>query len=182
MSDAPRSVRPVLDDALTPSCGGPYLPTRADDTQGKDTHVGAANLSRQPTSGARLQSGSRRGFSVVELLVVIGVVGITVFLAVPYSSFDRESTKQERDRQVAQSIVRVYQSGFAAGVTWNGSTRNAKVDAVISGQAPTEGAFSGKYFKGPAGIEKNKAEASKYIGCDSNGDLYYDKTGSQPSN
>jgi hypothetical protein len=109
-------------------------------------------------------------------------VGIAVFFAIPYSSLDHEAARQERDRQVAQSIVRVYQSGFAAGVAWYGSTRNAKVDAVISGQAPTEGAFSGKCFKVLAGIEKNRAQAFKYIGLDSNGDLYYDKTGSQPSN
>jgi prepilin-type N-terminal cleavage/methylation domain-containing protein len=144
-------------------------------------------LSRHTGSGSPLYIGdrsrpvSRRGFSVVELLVVLLVIGITIFFAVPHSRVDGASAREQRERRVAQSIVTVYQSGFAAGVAWNGSTRNAKVDAVISGQAPSEGAFSGKFFKVPATAEKDMAGAFKYIGCDSNGDLFYDKSGEQPS-
>jgi type IV pilus assembly protein PilA len=121
------------------------------------------------------------GFSVVEVLVIIIVVGVISFVALPHAGFSGASAREAQDRRVAQSIVSVYQAGFAAGVTWNGSTRNAKVDAVLSGQAPAEGAFSGKFFKVPGGMEKNKAGASKYIGCDANGDLFYDNSGGQPS-
>jgi hypothetical protein len=118
---------------------------------------------------------------VVEVLVIIIVVGVITFIAVPYAGLNGKSDKETRDRYAAQSIVSVYQTGFAAGITWNGSTRNAKVDAVLSGQAPTEGAFSGKFFKVPGGIEKDKAGSLKYIRCDSNGDLFYDTAGGQPS-
>jgi type IV pilus assembly protein PilA len=130
----------------------------------------------------RSQTASRRAFSIVELLVVLLVIGITVFFAIPQTGSDYKSATEQRDRHAAKSIVTVYQAGFAAGVTWSGETRNAKVDAVISGQAPTGGAFSGKFFKAPAAIEKEMSGAFKYIGYDSNGDLYYDKTGGQPSN
>jgi type II secretory pathway pseudopilin PulG len=121
------------------------------------------------------------GFSVVEVLVIIIVVGVITFVALPYAGFNGKPAREAQERRVAQSIVSVYQSGFAAGVAWKGSTRNAKIDAVTSGQAPAEGAFSGKFFKVPGGMQRDMAGASKYIGCDANGDLYYDKSGGQPS-
>ena len=141
--------------------------------------------SNDDRTNSRLLAGFRfaipQGVSVGELIIVIAIVGLITFLAIPHLSFDSESEREARDRRNAQSIVTVYQSGFAAGVSWNGTTRNAKIDAVIAGQSPAEGAFSGKSFKAPAAVEKDRAGAFKYIGIDSNGDLYYDKSGVQPS-
>ena len=139
-------------------------------------------LEVDPTKGrAAIPSRATKGFSVLEVLVIVLVVAITTFVAVPNLGLNGDANKEARERQAAQSIVSVYQSGFAAGVAWNASTRSAKIDAVISGQAATDGAFSGKFFAAPGGVEKVKAGAFKYIGCDANGDLYYDSTGNQPS-
>jgi type IV pilus assembly protein PilA len=126
-----------------------------------------------------LKNSISKGFSLVEMLVVIAVIGVIAAIAIPNIGSINQSAKDARNQRNAQSVVSMYQSCAAAGVVWDGSTRNAKVDAVITGQAPTDGAFAGKSFKVPN--LSNKDETYKYIGIDPNGDLFYDKAGGQPS-
>jgi prepilin-type N-terminal cleavage/methylation domain-containing protein len=120
-------------------------------------------------------------FSLVEMLVVIAVIGVIAAIAIPNIGSINQSAKDAANQRNAQSIVSMYQSGLGAGVVWTGSSRNAKVDSVIAGQAPTEGAFSGKSFKVPNLTGTDKTGCYKYIGYDANGDLFYDKAGAQSS-
>ena len=126
-----------------------------------------------------IKNSLAKGFSLVEMLVVIAVIGVIAAIAIPNIGSINQSAKDARNQRNAQSLVSMYQSGAAAGVTWTGGTRNAKIDSVITGQAPTDGAFSGKSFKVPNLTGTDKTDCYKYIGYDANGDLFYDKSGGQ---
>ena len=126
-----------------------------------------------------LKNTLTKGFSLVEMLVVIAVIGVIAAIAIPNIGSINQSAKDARNQRNAQSLVSMYQSGAAAGVTWTGATRNAKVDSVITGQSSSDGAFSGKIFKVPNLSGTDKTDTYKYIGIDANGDLFYDKGGSQ---
>lgn len=122
-----------------------------------------------------------RGFSLVEMLTVISVIGIIASIAIPNIGSISNSAKTATRQRNGQSIVSMFAAGQAAGVTWAGATRNALVGSVISGQAPTDGAFSGKTFRVPNITGTELTATYPYIGIDGDGNLFYDRAGSQPS-
>src|SRR5258706_511013 len=83
-----------------------------------------------------LKSQIQKGFSLVEMLVVISVIGVIAAIAIPSIGSINSAAKDARNQRNAQSLVSMYQSGLSAGVTWVGATRNLKIDSVVSGQAP----------------------------------------------
>ncbi len=121
-----------------------------------------------------------RGFSLVEMLVVIAVIGVIAAIAIPNIGSVGNSAKVATAQRNAQSIVSLYQYGAAAGIAWNGADRNAKVQSVVAGAKPLDGAFADKVFKLPGISTEDQQAAYKYIGFDGT-DLYYDKAGGQPS-
>lgn len=123
----------------------------------------------------------RGGFSLVELLVVIAVIGVIAAIAIPQLSNIGSSAKTAVNQRNAQSIVSTYLNGAAAGATWSGTSRNTKIQAVIAGTSPTDGVFQGKTFQLPNVSAADQQAAYPYIGYDTNGDLFYDKTGGQPT-
>jgi prepilin-type N-terminal cleavage/methylation domain-containing protein len=131
------------------------------------------NLSRTP---------SHAGFSLIELLVVIAVIGIIAAIAIPNIGNINSSAQTVTNQRNAQSIVSLYEAGSAAGVAWTGGNRNQKVAAVVAGDTPQNGIFAGKSFRVPNLSPQDQAGAYRYIGYDSNGDLFYDKAGGQPAN
>ena len=126
-----------------------------------------------------LKKNISQGFSLVEMLVVIAVIGVIAAIAIPSIGSINQAAKDARNQRNAQSLVSMYQSGLSAGVTWTGANRNAKIDSVVAGQAPTDGAFSGKTFKVPNLTGTDLSDAYIYIGYDSDGNLFYDKAGGQ---
>jgi type IV pilus assembly protein PilA len=121
-----------------------------------------------------------KGFSLVEMLVVIAVIGVIAAIAIPNLSNINGAAKVSKDQRNAQSIVSMFQSGSSAGVAWVTASRNAAVADVITGRAPTDGAFNGKTFVVPnVGATDLTNAAYQYIGLDVNGNLFYDKSGAQ---
>lgn len=124
-------------------------------------------------------SRSSSGFSLVEMLTVVAVIGIISSIAIPNIGNINTAAKAAAAQRNAQSVVSMFSAGQAAGVTWTGATRNALVTSVIGGQAPTDGAFTGKSFS-VSGISGDDLTAAyKYIGMDADSNLYYDRSGAQ---
>jgi prepilin-type N-terminal cleavage/methylation domain-containing protein len=96
-----------------------------------------------------LRSNLKKGFSLVEMLVVIAVIGVIAAIAVPQIGNLTSSAKTARDQRNAQSIASVFAAGSAAGVVWTVTSASAAADEVVAGKAPADGAFVGKVFRVP---------------------------------
>lgn len=89
---------------------------------------------------------TRRGFSLVELLIVITVIGIMVAIAVPVLSPIRENARINKNQRNAQSLVAMASSAQAAGAPLDLSTVNSAILQLKGGVTGT-GMFSTSTFK-----------------------------------
>ena len=64
-----------------------------------------------------IKTKSKKGFSLVELLVVIAVIGVIAAIAIPAMSGIFENSSNAKNRRNAQSIASLYSSLRAAGAT-----------------------------------------------------------------
>ena len=123
----------------------------------------------------RAQKAANTGFSLVEMLVVIAVIGIIAAIAVPNIGRINDSAKDATYRRNAQNIASVFASAQAAGVDFSASsTAEADIiDAIIAGAtvSDADSPFNGTYFGVPgldatdAGSET--AGAAMYLQWDS---------------
>lgn len=121
---------------------------------------------------------SQSGFSLIELLTVIAVIGVLAAMALAYFDSLSEETNKVKDQRNAQNIITAYTTGSAAGVVWPSGDVATKVAAVIVGQTPTDGVFASTMFRST--VTTDAATATyKFIGVRSAGDLFYDPTAGQ---
>jgi prepilin-type N-terminal cleavage/methylation domain-containing protein len=114
-----------------------------------------------------------KGFSLIEMLVVIAVIGVIAAIAIPSIGSINDSAKQATAQRNAQSIASMWASGAAAGIKWSTSMTVAdQAAAVIAGAAPTSGSFSGKTFVVPNIAGTDLTNAEEYLSI-SNGQLTY---------
>jgi prepilin-type N-terminal cleavage/methylation domain-containing protein len=87
----------------------------------------------------------RRGFSLVELLVVISVIGILAGLSIPVLNPIRENARINKNARNAQSIVAVASAAQAAGASLDLSSVNSAIvqlkDGVSGNQSFTSSTF-----------------------------------------
>ncbi|HEY8899540.1 MAG TPA: prepilin-type N-terminal cleavage/methylation domain-containing protein [Chthoniobacterales bacterium] len=80
------------------------------------------------------RKNTRKGFSLVELLVVIAVIGIIAAIAIPNISGITQSAGTARDQRNAQNIASVSAAAIAAGYSFSGdATGTAAVADLIDG-------------------------------------------------
>lgn len=94
----------------------------------------------------KLNKKAQGGFSLVEMLVVIAVIGIIAAIAIPNIGSVNNSARIAAAQRNAQSIASVLNAAIAAGVdtsSWTDANLIAKAEGGVS---PTDGAFSGKTF------------------------------------
>ena len=89
----------------------------------------------------KLNSGNvlAKGFSLVEMLVVIAVIGIIAAIAIPSIGSINASAQAATAKRNAQNLASVYQSGLADGVNWGATDVASAVTAVTTGNTGTDG-------------------------------------------
>ena len=120
-----------------------------------------------------LKNTLKKGFSLVEMLVVIAVIGVIAAIAVPNIGNLTSAAKTARDQRNAQSIASVFAAGAAAGVAWDTASASAAADDVVKGEAPADGAFSGKIFRVPNISGTDLTAAKSHLSLSSDNQLVY---------
>src|SRR3954466_11437849 len=82
-----------------------------------------------------------KGFSLVEMLVVIAVIGIIAAIAIPSIGSINASAQAATAKRNAQNIASVYQSGLADGCTWGAPTTVAGAVAAVQTGETSNGTF-----------------------------------------
>ncbi|MCB1203177.1 MAG: prepilin-type N-terminal cleavage/methylation domain-containing protein [Verrucomicrobiae bacterium] len=118
-----------------------------------------------------LAKNLRKGFSLVEMLVVIAVIGIIAAIAVPNIGRINDSAKEATARRNAQNVASVFASAQAAGLNFAAASTTPSdiVTAVVTGAKVTEkGPFENTWFGVPGLTSADQTAALKYLSYDSN--------------
>ena len=114
-----------------------------------------------------IKTNLKKGFSLVELLVVIAVIGVIAAIAIPAMSGIFEKSDGAKNKRNAQSVASLWSSLRAAGATIASPSEATIVAGLQTGVTPSTGAFAGSTFKSNLATD----EVSKTVAA-----LTYDAT------
>lgn len=120
----------------------------------------------------------RSGFSLIELMVVILIIGLIASIALPNLGFISGQADKVKDKRNAQTIILAYTTGSAAGVEWPEGDVATQVAAVIEGRKPSSGSLPNMLFQSAVTAD-NAPGTYLYIGVRSSGELFFDSSGGQ---
>jgi prepilin-type N-terminal cleavage/methylation domain-containing protein len=149
----------------------------------RDNQDTASAGSAIQTAVRSLHGTSKKGFSLIELLTVISVISVISSFAVPQISSLKSAAGTAVQQRNAQNIVSVFRAGKdAALIKWVNTSRNACVADVLAGRAaPSNSIFAGQMFRVPNIKGPDLTAVYRFIGIDSNKNLFFDKSGGQPA-
>jgi prepilin-type N-terminal cleavage/methylation domain-containing protein len=111
-----------------------------------------------------LKISKKKGFSLVELLVVIAVIGVIAAIAIPAMTGIFENSRSAKARRNAQNIASTYAAARAAGATFTGSTTAALVADQLNVGITGQGQFSTTTFQVPLSATERTAAAALLSG------------------
>jgi len=118
----------------------------------------------------KLNLDRKAGFSLVEMLVVIAIIGIIAAIAIPNIGTINDSAREATAKRNAQSVASVLNAAIAAGIstaTFTASTTGGDlIDAAETGVSPTDGPFRGKTFSVGNIDDSEEAGAATYLSWD----------------
>ena len=119
------------------------------------------------------------GFSHVEMLVVIAIIGIIAAIAIPNIGNINASAKVATAQRNAQQIASVWNAATVAGYVTTQTTVAGAVGEIATEAGVTipndGGPFAGKKFTVGAMATADQTEAAKYLRLQ-DGNLAYTKT------
>lgn len=113
-----------------------------------------------------------RGFSLVEMLTTISVIGILSAAALPSVSRINQASEQATQKRNAQNLAAVCASAQAAGLNFVTNDFDQTLVAVAEGGEVVGGVFDGSYFGVPGLSEQAISEAAQFLEL-RNGSLLY---------
>lgn len=123
----------------------------------------------------KLNTSRKAGFSLVEMLVVIAIIGIIAAIAIPNIGNLNDSARDAAAKRNAQTVASVLNAAIAAGVDTTGWTTANLLDKAQTGVSPLDGAFQGKTFtSGPIDDDEETKVGSYLTWDDTNKQVQYE--------
>jgi prepilin-type N-terminal cleavage/methylation domain-containing protein len=121
----------------------------------------------------RRSSRASHGFSLIELLTVVAILGVFASIALVMMGNINQSSVDTRDRRNAQELAAVCASAQAAGIDFvvDGDLAET-IRNVVKGGEPADGAFAGRFF-GLQGLAPADQETAKKFLELTNGSLQF---------